>query len=294
MEFQLINFLIAPTLLSLMLSLGLSLTFAQIAFLWTKTRLLVKSILSVVILVPIVGILAALLLPVGSALRVVILAMAAAPGAPLTTKRVVISGGNLAYGGSLQVTVSILAIVTVPFWAVIYDAIFPASVTLDVVAIAKSIALVQLLPIGIGLLIRHYWSTFANKVEPAITKIANTLFAALILMILVHTFRLLADVGILPFLLITPVIAVWLILGHVLGGPTVEQRSTLAIGTIARNVGLVLLLLRGNVPPEGMKELLPLVIAFVLVGAVGGAIYAAVLKRSAAFDSKIEGHQNKG
>ena len=294
MEFQLINFLIAPTLLSLMLSLGLSLTFAQIAFLWTKTRLLVKSILSVVILVPIVGILAALLLPVGSALRVVILAMAAAPGAPLTTKRVVISGGNLAYGGSLQVTVSILAIVTVPFWAVIYDAIFPASVTLDVVAIAKSIALVQLLPIGIGLLIRHYWSTFANKVEPAITKIANTLFAALILMILVHTFRLLADVGILPFLLITPVIAVWLILGHVLGGPTVEQRSTLAIGTIARNVGLVLLLLRGNVPSEGMKELLPLVIAFILVGAVGGAIYAAVLKRSAAFDSKIEGHQNKG
>lgn len=94
MEFQLINFLIAPTLLSLMLSLGLSLTFAQIAFLWTKTRLLVKSILSVVILVPIVGILAALLLPVGSALRVVILAMAAAPGAPLTTKRVVMSGGN--------------------------------------------------------------------------------------------------------------------------------------------------------------------------------------------------------
>ena len=279
MEFQLFNFLVAPTLLSLMLSLGLSLTFAQIAFLWTKTRLLVKSILSVVILVPILGILAALLLPVESALRVVILAMAAAPGAPLTTKRVVMSGGNLSYGGSLQVTVSILAIVTVPFWAVIYDAIFPASVTIDAVAIAKSITLVQLLPIGIGLLIRHYWFAFANKVEPAIAKIANTLFAALILTILVNALRLLAGVGILPFLLFTPVIAVWLILGHVLGGPTLEQRATLAIGTIARNVGLALLLLQVNVPPEEMQELLPLVIAFVLAGAVGGAIYAAVLKK---------------
>lgn len=285
MEFQLFNFLIAPTLLLLMLTLGLSLTFARVASLWTQTRLFVKSILSVVILVPIVGILAALLLPVGSALRVVILAMAAAPGAPLTAKRVVMSGGNLSYGGSLQVTVSILAVVTVPFWAFIYDAIFPASVTIDVVAIAKSIALVQLLPIGIGILIQHYWSAFANKVEPAITKIANIFFVALILTVLVNTFRLLPGVGILPFLLITPVIAVWLILGHVLGGPTLEQRATLAIGTIARNVGLALLLLQLNVPPESMQELLPLVIAFVLVGAVGGAIYAAILRKSAAFNS---------
>ena len=280
MEFRLFNFLIAPTLLSLMLSLGLSLTFAQIASLWTKTRLLVKSILSIVILVPIVGILVALLLPVGSALRVVILAMAAAPGAPLTTKRVVMSGGNLSYGGSLQVTVSILAIVTIPFWAVIYDAVFPASVTIDVVAIAKSIALVQLLPIGIGLLIQHHWSAFANKVEPAITKIANTLFAVLVLTIPIDAFRLLTGIGILPFLQIALVIAVWLILGHVLGGPTLEQRATLAIGTIARNVGLALLMLQINVPPERMQELLPLVIAFVLVGAVGGAIYAAVLKKT--------------
>ncbi len=285
MEFQLFNFLIAPTLLLLMLTLGLSLTFARVASLWTQTRLFDKSILSVVILVPIVGILAALLLPVGSALRVVILAMAAAPGAPLTAKRVVMSGGNLSYGGSLQVTVSILAVVTVPFWAFIYDAIFPASVTIDVVAIAKSIALVQLLPIGIGILIQHYWSAFANKVEPAITKIANIFFVALILTVLVNTFRLLPGVGILPFLLITPVIAVWLILGHVLGGPTLEQRATLAIGTIARNVGLALLLLQLNVPPESMQELLPLVIAFVLVGAVGGAIYAAILRKSAAFNS---------
>jgi BASS family bile acid:Na+ symporter len=292
MEFQLFNFLIAPTLLSLMLSLGLNLTFAQVIFLWTKTRLLVRSILSVVILVPITGILAALLLPVESALRVVILAMAAAPGAPLTTKRVVMSGGNLSYGGSLQVTVSIMAIITVPFWAVIYDAIFPASVIIDVVAIAKSIALVQLLPIGIGILIQHYWSAFANKVEPIITKIANILFFALILMILVNTFRLLPGVGILPFLLITPVIAVWLLLGHVLGGPTLEQRATLAIGTIARNVGLALLLLQVNVPPEEMQDLLPLVITFILVGVVGGAIYTAVLKKSAAFDSKIEEHKD--
>jgi len=196
------------------------------------------------------------------------------------------SGGNLSYGGSLQVTVSILAIITVPFWATMYDAIFPASVTINVVAIVKSIALVQLLPIGIGLLIQHYWSAFANKVEPAITKIANILFVVLIVMILVNSFRLLPGVGILPFLLSALVIAMWLILGHVLGGPELEQRATLAIGTIARNVGLALLLLQLNVPPEKMQELLPLVIAFVLVGTVAGAIYAAVLKKSAAFDSK--------
>ncbi len=292
MEFQLFNFLIAPTLLSLMLSLGFSLTFAQIISLWKPTRLFVKSILSVVILVPLIGILAALFLPVGSALRLVILAMAAAPGAPLTTKRVVMSGGNLSYGGSLQVMVSIMAIITVPFWAVVYNTIFPASVTIDFVAIAKSIILVQLLPIGIGILIQHYWSAFANQVEPAITKIANILFVTLILMILVNAFRLLPSVGIMPFLLSTPVIAVWLILGHVLGGPTLEQRATLAIGTIARNVGLALLLLQLNVPSERMQELLPLVIAFVLVGAVGGAIYAVVLKKFAEFDSRIEEHKD--
>jgi BASS family bile acid:Na+ symporter len=280
MESQLIQNLVALSLLSLMFSLGLNQTFGEITSLWRQPSLFLRSFLSVVVLAPIVAIIAALPLPVGSALRGVLLAMAAAPGAPLTTKRAVMAGASLSYAASLQITVSILAVITVPFWGFIYNAIFPATIISDPVAVLKALLTVQVLPIGAGVLIRQALPDMANKIEPSVTKIANILFVALILVLLVGTFHLLIGVGALPFMVGIPVVAIWLVIGHYLGGPNLEERSALAVGTIARNVGMALLLIQINIPAERMPEILPVLLAFVLVGAVGGVVYTVLLKKS--------------
>ncbi|NJK64519.1 MAG: hypothetical protein HC921_19155 [Synechococcaceae cyanobacterium SM2_3_1] len=280
MESQLIQNLVALSLISLMFSLGLNQTFGEITSLWRQPNLFLRSFLSVVVLAPIIAIIAALPLPVGSALRGVLLAIAAAPGAPLTTKRAVMAGGNFSYAASLQVTVSILAMITVPFWGFVYNAIFPATIISDPVAVLKAIVTVQVLPISAGIMIRQILPDIANKLEPSVTKIANILFIALILLLLVSTFHLLIGVGATPFIVSIPVVAIWLVIGHYLGGPNLDERSALAVGSIARNVGLALLLIQLNVPADRMAEILPVLLAFVLVGAVGGIIYSALLKKS--------------
>ncbi len=287
MDSQLLQNLAALTLLSLMFSLGLNQSIQEITSLWRQPSLLIRSFLSVVILAPIVAIIAALPLPVGSALRGVLLAMAAAPGAPLTTKRAVMAGGSFSYAVSLQVTVSILAVITVPFWGFVYDAIFPATIISDPVAVLKALLVVQVLPIGAGVLIRQALPDIANKLEPSVTKIANILFVALILVMLVSTFHLLIGVGVVPFIVGIPVVAVWLVIGHYLGGPNLEERSALAVGTIARNIGMALLLIQINVPADQMPEILPVLLAFVLVGAIGGIIYSVLLINSTKSTSEI-------
>lgn len=294
MESQQLTNLVALTLFSLMFSLGLSLTPAEATSLWKQPGLLLRSVLAVVILPPLVAIPAGLLLPEASLLRAVVLALAVAPGAPLSTTRSALAGGSIAAAASLQVTVSVLAVVTVPLWAVVYNAVFPATGTLipgtivaDPLAVAKIVAVVQLIPIGIGILIRKVLPELANRFEPNVTKIANILFVALILVLLVNLLDLLLGVGYLPFLLAIPVMAIWLTLGHFLGGTDQGNRSVFAIASIARNIGLAILLLQLNLPSENVEEALPLVLVFLMVGFIAGSIYSVLSKKSMSQEMEV-------
>lgn len=288
MESQQLTNLVALTLLSLMFSLGLSLTLSEATSLLKQPGMLLRSVLAVVILPPLVAVGAGLLLPEASLLRAVVLALAAAPGAPLTTKRSLMAGGTLATAASLQVTASVLAVVTIPFWGVIYEAVFPVTNTLipgtivgDPVAVTKTVAVVQLAPIGIGILIRKFFPDMANRFELSVTKISNILFVTMILALLIKLLDLLLGVGYLPFFVAIPVVAIWLTLGHFLGGADQESRSVFAIASIARNVGLAILLLQLNLPLEKAEQALPLVLVFLLVGFSAGSIYSVLSKKSA-------------
>ena len=78
----LLNF-VQVTIFSLMLTIGVNLSWSEILSLWRKPRLLLRGLLAIVILVPLVVILLLNLfdLPTGVASGLVVLA--ASPGAPL-------------------------------------------------------------------------------------------------------------------------------------------------------------------------------------------------------------------
>jgi len=79
--------LVKVTIFSLMLSLGISLSFEKMLFLWRKPALLFRALLAVVVLVPLVVVLLLKLfnLPLGVMMGLALLAVS--PGAPLATKR---------------------------------------------------------------------------------------------------------------------------------------------------------------------------------------------------------------
>ncbi|MDF0681558.1 MAG: bile acid:sodium symporter, partial [Candidatus Nitrosocosmicus sp.] len=104
-----------------MLSTGLKLSFPQVTSLFKQSKMLGLSLISAVLLVPLVAVSMVVLLSdylpqdVGTG----ILLLAAAPGAPLAIKLVEKARGNITYAVSLMVILASLAVITFPIVTVL-------------------------------------------------------------------------------------------------------------------------------------------------------------------------------
>ena len=74
-------------------------------------------------------------------------------------------------------------------------------------------------------------------------------------------------------------VLVGLIVGHLLGGPKREQRSTLAVASIARNVGLAMFIVALS---DVGQNSMPTIVVYMLVGVAGQSLYKIWSKRQTA------------
>jgi BASS family bile acid:Na+ symporter len=79
-----------------------------------------------------------------------------------------------------------------------------------------------------------------------------------------------------PIIAIVIMVLVSLAIGHLLGGPARDQRSTLAIASIARNVGLALFIASLS---EAGHRFIPTLVAYMILGAIVAIPYAVWNKR---------------
>src|SRR5262245_14131506 len=272
--------LVRITIFTLMLDIGITLPFEQLTSLWRRPALLIRSLLAVLVLFPAVVLLLLWLLDLPRAVVTGLAVLAAAPGAPLTTMRSQMAGGSTPYSASLQLTLALLAVLTTPLTLAIFHAMFVLETSgLESLEVARQVAIVQFLPVSIGLLVRRLVPGFAGVAAKPLTVLANVLFALLIAAILVPGMRMILHFGALPALAIVIMVGVSLALGHLLGDPIPDERAALAIATIARNVGLALFITAldraGWVVP-------PSLLAYMLLGAIVAVAYSAGSKRRVA------------
>jgi predicted Na+-dependent transporter len=81
--------------------------------------------------------------------------------------------------------------------------------------------------------------------------------------------------GWLSFVAAAIIIGVSLTLGHLLGGPEKEKRTTLAVMCIVRNLGLVFFLVMRDFPGQGLVGVL---VAYVIIGVVVQTVYTTLRK----------------
>lgn len=267
------------TIFALMLAIGVNLPLQQLISLWRRPGSLIRSLLAVIVLVPM---LVGLLLwvfdlppPVATGLAV----LAAAPGAPLTTKRSQMAGGKMPYSASLQLTLALLAVVVTPLTLTVFYALFNLETeTVAPLAVAKQVALVQLLPVGIGLLIQNFWPKITDRVGKPLNVIANILFLLLLALVIVPGVRMILQVGAAPIAAILIMVAVSLAIGFLLGGPVYDERSSLAVASIARNVGLALYI----AALSGVEQsLIPTLLSYMILGAIVAVPFSVWRKRRA-------------
>jgi len=241
-----------------MLAMGLSLTIPMIVQPLKNVRLVVLSLLANFVLVPLLAFLITRVIPIDQSLKVGLIVLSTAAGAPFLPKLVQGAKGNIAFGVGLMV---LLMVVTIVYMPIVLPLLLPG-VSVNPWDIAKTLIVLMLVPLAFGLLLKSHSPDTAAYWQPVMAKISS--LAILILVVVglglnvSNILNLIGTGGILALLLF---IVGSLLIGLVLGGREPRDRSVMGLGTAQRNVAAALVVTAQNF---GGTTTLP----FVLVGAI--------------------------
>lgn len=284
LDSQVIQNLLALNIFLIMLTMGVKIPFGDLISLKNHPRFLVKSLLSVLVIFPVIVALILLFLNPGKNIGTSLILLAASPAPPLLTKRTIMSGGNPTFAASLQVTLSLLAVIVTPLILYSFSFIFSESrESVDFILVAKQVATVQLLPLSLGLLIRKVSAELGEEIGDLLLNVANTLFLVVLVFSLGISLNIIPSVGWKTIISIALIVTSGLIVGHLLGGvdDKLESRSTLATATIARNIGLALYIAIVN----NATNAIPGIVAYGVLGAIFALPYNVWIKNKIKFNN---------
>ena len=257
---------------SSMLAMGTGLTVARIIEPLRNARLLVLALLANFVLMPLGAFALGKVLRLDEPFGIGLLVLGCAAGAPFLPKLAELAKGNLAYAVGAMV---LLMVVTVGYLPVVLPLLLEG-VSVDPWKIARSLVLLMLLPLAVGLALKAYYGAMAARVKPALDWISNISLILLVLLISAANIDKVLDVfgtrGILAGLLF---IVLGFAIGWVLGGPGNDTRRVLALGTAQRNIAAALV-----VGSQSFSD--PKVVVMVIVVAIVGLIILMPLSRALA------------
>ncbi len=226
-----------------MLAMGMSLSTAQILQPLKNARLVILALLANFVLVPLLAYAIILLVPLEQSLQIGLAVLATAAGAPFLPKLVQGAKGNIAFSVGLMVLLMVVTIIYIP----IVLPLLLSGVQVNPWDIAKSLIVLMLVPLTIGLLIKSHSPDSAAHWQPVMNKISS--LAILILLVvglglnISNILNLIGTGGILALLLF---IIGSLAIGFLLGGRDPAIRSVMGLGTAQRNVSAAIVITAQN------------------------------------------------
>jgi BASS family bile acid:Na+ symporter len=223
---------------SSMLAVGLSLTVRQI---WSPLRngkVVSLALLANFALTPLAAFVIARLLRLDQPLAVALLLLGTAAGAPFLPKLATVAKADLAFSVGLMV---LLMVLTVAYMPLVLPLLLEG-VSVDPLKIARSLVLLMLLPLAIGLAVKARIEVVALRVGPLLNKLSTLSLAIMIVLLLVTNIRNILNLfgtrGVLASILF---LVGGFGMGWLLGGPGPGTKSVLALGTAQRNIAAALL-----------------------------------------------------
>ena len=257
---------------SSMLAMGAGLTVPQIAEPLRNARLVMLALLANFVVMPLGALALAKVLWLDEPFGIGLLLLGCAAGAPFLPKLAELAKGNLAFAVGAMV---LLMVVTDGLFAYRLPLLLPG-VTVDPWQIARSLLLLMLLPLVIGLGLKAYYGDLAARVKPALDWISNVSLILLICLITAANIdKVLQVFGTRAILAGFLFIALGLGTGWLLGGPEAETKRVMALGTGQRNIAAALV-----VASQSFSD--PKVVVMVIVVAIVGLVVLMPLSRAMA------------
>jgi len=209
-------------IVSSMLGMGMSLTIPQIIQPLKNVRLVVLALLANFVLVPLLAYVILLVIPLDQSLKIGLIVLSTAAGAPFLPKLAQGAKGNLAFAVGLMV---LLMIVTIIYMPIVLPLMLPG-VSVNPWDIARSLIVLMLVPLAIGLLIKSHSPDTAAEYQPVMAKITS--LAILVLLVVglgLNISSILSFIGTGGFIALLAFIIGSFAIGFVLGGGEASIRS---------------------------------------------------------------------
>jgi predicted Na+-dependent transporter len=238
---MLLLLLLKLSIMVLILAIGMNARLADLAYLWRRPGLLLRSLVAMYLLVPLFALLLAKTLALAADVKVALLVFAISAGAPLLPRKLIHLGqGEYIFG--LVVVSSLLAILVVPVWVAVLGLVFGQNVHLAPAQVALVIAHSFLLPLAVGMLIGGLNPPLAKRWSDRLMAGGGAVLTACALTLLGLHGGVILAAGWLFLLNLSLLVIAALAIGHLLGGPESDNRTGLAIACATRHIGLAMLI----------------------------------------------------
>lgn len=251
-----------------MLDIGLRHKPGSLRGLLADPGLLLRALCSVLVVVPLVVAALIWLLPLPPEVAMGLALLAAAPGAPLTTRRSEAAGADRAFTSALQLVLAAGAALSLPLVLWLMDGLLElAPGPFSPAKVAGQVAMVTFLPLALGWGIARFAPSGLKGYTAHLSTAARLLFFAFLLAVVLAV-ALMAElrqqllIGAAGWAAVILMAGGALAAGHLLGGPQVARRAGLAIASVARNLGLALYLAESS--PETLVAV-PTILTYALL-----------------------------
>jgi BASS family bile acid:Na+ symporter len=266
---QLIGLAVKSSIFLIVFALGLDAGWEDVTFLFRRPRLLVRSILSLNVLMVIFAVAIVKTFDVvAPAIKIALVSLAMSPVPPFFPKKLRKAGGKSSYAIGLVVVAALFAVVLIPGWLELLGRSFGFEVDAGLRMIIPIVLISILAPLFLGILIRRLAPTFAARALNPVSAVANVLLVVALLPILFKMAPAMwAALGHGVIWTMTLFGVVGIVVGHLLGGPNLEERSILALATSTRHPGIAMAIASLNFPKE-RDEVMVIVLYHLLVGTI--------------------------
>ena len=261
-----------------MFAAGLTTTTKALGSVFRNILLVVLVLFTAFVLRPLVGWGLAALFSLGTASYIVMLLLAAVPGAPLGVKFVMSAKGDLTTAASLQVLLAVIGSFTFAPMAnfMIGAAGLGEEFSLPVADLIRTVVLLQIVPFLVGMAVRHWTPERAVEWRPPTQQVANYTLLIVIALALLGSWRIILGLfGDFALLAQALFVIIVIALGYFLSTGDKSVRKATAMIEPGSNSGPVFAAIAiafGNDP-----EILGIAVALIFVQIVVGTVIGSYL-----------------
>jgi|GEM_PF-548867 len=276
-----ISLLVSVTLVVMMVALGLRVTWSELQAAVRNGPVVVRTLLANYLCMPLATIGLLMLFQTHELVAAGFLLLAVCPGAPFAPQIARLARGDISTAIGMMVILAISSVIMAPLalYVLLPLLLENAPLTFDPVRLVSNLLMLQFLPLGTGLLIRHKWPVLAGRLEIPANRASLLLNLLSVVGVVATQYPALAAIQPRGFVGMTMLLALSLSAGWLLGGGAEPVRRSLSVTTALRNLGLSLVIANGSFAGTPVPTA---VLAYGLFSIAGTVVVASVWGRDRA------------